>query len=151
MLMGLMLTHLALTWLMVGVIWIVQLVQYPLFKLVPPTSLPAFAQAHASGISLLVAPAMLLEVASGLALLWLVPKGLGLTFWLWVGMVLLAGIWLATALLSVPCHQQLAVGYDVNVIERLVATNWVRTLLWSLRGLLVLGVAAKLLCYRAIA
>jgi hypothetical protein len=88
---------------------------------------------------------MVLEVATGLALLWLVPKGLGLTFWLWLGLVMLAGIWLATALLSVPCHQQLALGYDADLIERLVATNWVRTVLWSLRGLLVLAVAVKVL------
>lgn len=145
MLVWVLLAHLALTWLMVGVIWIVQLVQYPLFRLVPPTGLPPFAQAHASGISLLVAPSMVLEVATGLALLWLVPKGLGLTFWLWLGLVMLAGIWLATALLSVPCHQQLALGYDADLIERLVATNWVRTVLWSLRGLLVLAVAVKVL------
>jgi hypothetical protein len=138
-----MLAHVAFTWLMVGVIWIVQLVQYPLFRLVPPAGLPPFAQAHASGISLLVAPAMVLEVLTGLALFWLIPKGMGLTFWLWFGLVLLACIWLATALLSVPCHQQLALEYDATVIERLVATNWVRTLLWSLRGVAVLAIAVK--------
>ncbi len=42
-------------------------------------------------------------------------------------------IWLATFILSVPCHRQLQKsGKDLSTINRLVATNWIRTILWSL-------------------
>jgi len=49
-----------------------------------------------------------------------------------------AGLWLtgvvfaSTALLSVPAHQRLAGGLDRAIHRRLVLTNWVRTLAWSL-------------------
>ncbi|MBU3984539.1 MAG: hypothetical protein KJ985_13980, partial [Proteobacteria bacterium] len=42
-------------------------------------------------------------------------------------------IWLATFSLSVPCHRQLQNhGKVLSTINRLVVTNWIRTLLWSL-------------------
>ena len=48
-------------------------------------------------------------------------------------------IWLSTAILQVPLHRKLELGgYDARVIRRLVATNWLRTLAWSARAVLVL-------------
>lgn len=56
------------------------------------------------------------------------------------GLALVAVIWLSTALLQVPCHELLCVGFDPAVHQRLVWTNWIRTAAWSLRGFLVLWV-----------
>ncbi len=41
--------------------------------------------------------------------------------------------WLATFTLSVPAHDKLqAGGLDGVVVGRLVATNWIRTVAWTL-------------------
>lgn len=36
----------------------------------------------------------------------------------------------STALLQVPCHSILAKGFDATAHERLVNTNWIRTICW---------------------
>jgi hypothetical protein len=46
---------------------------------------------------------------------------------------------MSTARLQVPCHRKLARGFDADVARRLVATNWIRTVCWSLRLLIALG------------
>lgn len=46
-------------------------------------------------------------------------------------------LWLTTFFISVPCHSQLSEGKDDRVIERLIGTNWIRTFLWSFKGLVV--------------
>jgi hypothetical protein len=38
-----------------------------------------------------------------------------------------------------PMHVRLARGYDAELIGRLVATNWLRTIVWTARGVLSLG------------
>ncbi|NIT98857.1 MAG: hypothetical protein GWN79_27120 [Actinobacteria bacterium] len=48
----------------------------------------------------------------------------------------------STVLVQVPLHRRLAEGHDRRTAERLIATNWVRTVAWSLRGLLLAWVLA---------
>ena len=55
------------------------------------------------------------------------------------GLALLAAVWMSTALLQVPCHRKLARGFDPDVARRLVSSNWIRTVCWSLRLLVALG------------
>ena len=56
---------------------------------------------------------------------------------LW-GLIALLGIWLSTFTLQVPCHRQLSQQYHEKIVQRLVLTNWIRTLLWTFRAGLVL-------------
>jgi hypothetical protein len=134
---ALVLMHLAATLYMVGLIWFVQVVHYPLFARVGTDAFSAYERAHVSRTHPVVGPAMLLEAASALALLVtspsLVPPGLA-----WVGLLLLAVIWLSTALLQVPRHRELAAGFEPAAHARLVASNWIRTLGWTARGTLAL-------------
>ena len=53
-----------------------------------------------------------------------------------LGLVLL--IWGITAFVSVPAHQRLAQGFDLEAHTRLVQTNWIRTLAWTARGALAI-------------
>jgi hypothetical protein len=57
--------------------------------------------------------------------------------------VLIVLIWLCTFLLSVPLHNRLGQKRDVEKIRRLVATNWPRTVAWSLRTMILLWYAVK--------
>ena len=54
-----------------------------------------------------------------------------------LGVVLVGVIWLSTAFVQVPLHQALSNGFDADVHRRLVATNWIRTVAWTIRGGLV--------------
>jgi hypothetical protein len=83
---------------------------------------------------------MLVEAGTALGLFWFPPLGVS-TWQLAIGLALLAVIWLSTALVQVPCHKRLSQGFDAATHRRLVGTNWIRTVAWSLRGLLVLWMA----------
>lgn len=131
-----LLLHVAATLFMVGVIWFVQIVHYPLMASIGRAEFTAYEQAHTRRTAWVVGPPMLLELATGLVLLWARPAGVSLTLSL-VGIALLAILWVSTQFIQVPCHERLSRGFDPAVHRRLVSTNWVRTAAWSLRGFLV--------------
>jgi uncharacterized membrane protein len=136
----LLLAHAAATWFMTGLIWMVQVVHYPLFAHVGAEGYEAFHQRHMRLITWIVAPAMLVEAATAAALVaWPPAAGRGTAL---LGLALVAVLWLSTALLQVPAHTRLARGYDPAAHRRLVHTNWLRTLLWTARGLLALWMLA---------
>lgn len=140
---GVFLVQLAATWAMVGVIWMVQLVQYPLFAHAGASDFARFHAGHSVRITWVVAPLMALELATAA---WLVVARPA-----WIpaveaqaGLALAVGTWASTGLVQVPQHARLACGFDGGVHRRLVAGNWLRTLLWSLRGALVLAWVQRL-------
>ena len=139
----LLLAHLAGTWMMVGVIWFVQLVHYPLFDRVERAGFRAFAIAHQEQTFWVVFPPMLIELITGIALLWWRPRDIPLSLII-AGALLIGVNALSTALMQIPLHEQLGSrGYDVDAHRQLVAGNWVRTIAWSLRGFLVLFMLRK--------
>ena len=136
----LLLSHVAATFFMVGVIWFVQVVHYPLFAKTGSADFRSYEQRHTSLTTWVVAPPMLVEGITALLLLWFRPTGVS-TWQLAIGLALLGIVWISTALVQVPCHNLLSQGFDPIVHQRLVATNCVRTVAWSARGLLVLWIA----------
>jgi hypothetical protein len=114
--------HFAATFYMVGLVWFVRRVHYPLFAGVGSQQFPAYERAHVSRINPVVGPPMLIEAATALALVALpMPKVPHLLPWLGLG--LLAVIWLSTWLLQVPRHRDLSAGFETSAHRRLVATN----------------------------
>jgi uncharacterized membrane protein len=136
--------HLAATMFMVGVIWFVQIVHYPLFGAVGDTSFAAYSEAHSRLTTFVVAPPMIAELATAILLFFFRPPGISASV-LWLGLGLVGVVWLSTAFLQVPRHAALELGFDGGAHEFLVASNWVRTVAWSLRGGLSLWMAAKIL------
>ena len=134
---GTLFAQLAATLYMVGVIWMVQLVHYPLYNRVGRQEFPDYETRHNDGMTLVVGPAMLLEAAT-VVLLVLLPSPRVPASSAWVGGALLAVIWLSTVFLQVPCHNRLVSGFDQATYERLVNSNWIRTIAWSLRGALAM-------------
>ena len=139
--MGLLLVHVAATFVMVGIIWFVQVVHYPLFAKVGRTGFSAYSEAHSRLTGYVVGPPMLVEAATAVLLVLRRPDEVPAAL-AWAGLALLAGVWLSTALLQSPRHGRLALGFDAGTYRFLVASNWARTVLWSLRGVLVLWMAA---------
>ncbi len=137
-----LLVNLAATFVMVGIIWFVQIVHYPLFSRVGAAGFPAYSGAHSRLTGLVVGPPMLAEAATAVALVLGPPAGVPL--WLAAtGLALLAVIWLSTAVWQSPRHRELGGGFDPASYRFLVASNWLRTACWSARGLVVLWMAAK--------
>ena len=137
-----LLLNLAATLYMVGLIWFVQIVHYPLFAHVGQDVFAAYEIAHSRLATLVVGPPMLLEALTAALLLWFRPAGIRLSEAL-LGAALLAVIWLSTMFLQVPQHGVLASGFDDAAHRFLVASNWLRTAAWSARGALLLWLTAK--------
>jgi len=137
----LLLTHAAATFTMLGVIWVVQLVHYPLFRHVGADGYKTYQAEHMHRITWIVAPVMTIELGTALALAVMPPSGVP-TWMAWSGGGLLAFIWGITGLVHVPLHSRLTDGFDAAVHRRLVRTNWLRTAAWTLRGALAVGMLA---------
>jgi uncharacterized membrane protein len=118
------------SWFMAGLIWIVQVVHYPLFGRVGREGFATYEAAHARLITPIVGPAMLVELVSSIALLAARPRGMP-AWAAWAGVALVGVAWASTAFVQVPLHGTLARGFDEDAHARLVATNWVRTAAWS--------------------
>jgi len=129
------LIHFVATWTMVGVIWFVQVVHYPLFARVSGSEYRDYMAGHTRMTTWIVGPPMLIE-ASTSALLVLRASSDVEVFVAWVGLALVAVIWMSTWLLQVPRHRALSDGFDPRTHAALVSTNWIRTIAWSLRGFL---------------
>ena len=120
---------LALSWGLVGLIWTIALVHYPAFRYAGAEWEDAHAH-HTTWIGVLVGPIMVVELGvafyvawrSGYQWQWLVPLGL----------VVLT--WANTFFQAVPLHNQLGLAHDIDVVERLVRVNWVRTVLWTAKA-----------------
>lgn len=126
----------AATWTMVGIIWFVQVVHYPLFSRVDGPGSGSYAVENQRRTSWVVGPPMAVE---GVTALWLVaspPDGVGRALPV-VGLGLLALVLGSTVLLQVPAHARLVDGHEPSTVRRLVAGNWVRTFGWTARGVLV--------------
>jgi hypothetical protein len=128
--------HVAASWAMVGLIWTIQVVHYPMLLDVGEAAFRRCHDRHMARILWLVGPLMLAEAASATGLLYWGERTIG--FLLSLG--LLAVAWGCTALVQVPLHQQLEAGYDPGLIRRLVRTNSWRTAAWTLRGGCLLAV-----------
>ena len=137
-----LLAHLAATLFMVGVVWFVQVVHYPLFSRVGPEKFSLYSEAHSRLTTYVVGPPMLVEAATALLLVLRRPEGVPLAAAL-IGLALVVVVWLSTALLQVPRHTTLGSGFDRRAWSGLVLSNWVRTVAWSARGGLVLWMAAR--------
>ncbi len=141
--------NLALSLFMTGVIWYVQIVHYPLFHQVGQGQFATYHAAHTSLTTTVVALPMLAEL--GLSLLLVVARPAGVSAavaWLLCGLVVM--IFAVTALISVPIHAQLgAGGYEPALVNRLVNTNWLRTVAWTARSVILLSLALGITAHTA--
>jgi protein-S-isoprenylcysteine O-methyltransferase Ste14 len=147
----------AATWYMTGLICFVQLVHYPLMNRVADDRWIEFESQHMKRTTLAVAPGMLVEAFTCLGALAIIlfatptsttPSATTLAHSLPAHAtlaLLLALIWLSTWTLQVPAHNKLAKGFDQRAHTKLVTTNWIRTIAWSLRAIILTLMVSSLL------
>jgi hypothetical protein len=120
------------TFFMCGLIWIIQLVHYPTFLFVERDRYTEFQRFHMFRISWIVLPVMSMELLSG-AFLWYQQQSLIWT----VNLFLLSLIWFSTLAIQSPSHAKLEKGFDQKLVSLLIRGNWIRTILWTLRALIL--------------
>ena len=124
------------TWFLVGLIWTIQIVHYPIFAAVGVDRFVAYEASHTRLITWVVGPVMLVEAAT--AGLFVAMRPASIPAWIpWTGLGLVILIWISTAILQVPDHAKLANGFDATAHAHLVGTNWLRTIAWTARGVIL--------------
>jgi hypothetical protein len=121
---------------MTGVIWLIQLVQYPFFSQVGVENFQKYHASHSFWITPVVAPMMIVEIVTSAFLILYPPNNIDSKL-VWIALVLAISVWLSTFFLQIPMHEKLSAGFDANAHAFLVNSNWVRTIAWSLRSLIV--------------
>lgn len=122
--------NLAVSWGLLILIWLVQLIVYPGFQRILPEAFASYHQWYVKRIAYVVLPLMIAELA--LTAGWVLSDNFSTASVLSSFFVFI--VWLSTLALQVPIHNQLKIGKDDILIRRLVATNWIRTTAWSLKA-----------------
>jgi hypothetical protein len=132
----LLLTNVAATLFLAGILWSLQIVQFPLMLSAQSGDFVAYVRAQRTRNTLLMTLPMLVEAATGGWLLTTpIPSRHLLT-----AMVLLVIGWIVTLGLIVPMHARIMRGYDPHAIRVLIRTNWIRTFCWTARACLMIWI-----------
>ena len=142
---SLLITHMASTLFMVGMIWTIHYVHYPLFAHVGESTYVAFQSEHVNRIGKLLLLPWLTEGVTLLAVLIIAFLGqrrdLRLPAFLnGLGMAIalvISGVW------SAPAHGKLADGFDAAIHDRLMTANLVRSFAWTLCGVCAVWLLAR--------
>jgi hypothetical protein len=127
---ALLVVHGAITWALVGVIWMVQLVHYPLWAQIDGDAFREYHARHMLRMTLLVAPLVMAEALTAAALVGCGVRGV----WLLASFAPMVVIWISTFFVQVPLQAKLAMGFDAEPHRRLLSSNWWRTAGWTIRG-----------------
>ena len=134
--------HLLATGCMVGLIWTIHAVHYPLFAFVPEPYAP-FQAEHMRRISWLLVIPWGVEVVSAFGLVVLAEGGWNRLL-AWIGGGLALAIVSVTGLLAAPAHGRLLERFDVDEHRSLMRIDLIRTLLWTARGGIALLIALSI-------
>ena len=125
--------HFATTWMLVGLIWVIQVVVYPQFLRIGEREFTRFHFGHCLRIGLLIAPLLVVEFMTAVTLLYQGHRESAFV----ASVSLIPVNWLSTAILQAPIHVRLMGGFNAAVIRRLIRSNWLRTITWTARGVLL--------------
>ncbi len=125
--------NLITSFLLCGLIWTVQLVHYPMFHRFEKESFEEHIKFHGFRISLIVVPLMVIELVSSFSLAFFVSSDNVLHL---IGFFIVLLIWLVTFFVQVPLHSKLTMGYSAETVNKLVSTNFIRTVLWSIKAII---------------
>ena len=131
------LLNLVLSFIAVGLIWTIQLVHYPSMKYIPKDRFTEYHNFHSIRISILAIPLMFAELVTSTILLYQNLNNAIQTIFL-VNLILVLLIWLSTFLIQVPLHNALSKEKNTEKLSKLIFSNWIRTILWTARSILMI-------------
>jgi hypothetical protein len=132
-----LLVETAATIVMGGVVWTMQILNYPLLTRVGREAFTSYEAALNRRFGLVVFPGVLAGLAGAIGLLAIRPRQVPL----WAPgceLTLIVIVVASTVVLQGRQHAALARGFDPRILRRLVRSNWVRVAAWSAAGVLAL-------------
>ena len=126
------LVQLVMTWMAIGIMLFLQVVHYPLYKKIKEGFVD-YERSYMGRAALLIAPLMLVEAITAILLIGVAPGGI-LTTLAGANLIVLLLIWLSTFLFQLNQHQKLSIRFSDKVLKGLIHRNWIRTLLWIIKG-----------------
>jgi len=130
--LGIVVVHALSTWFMVGMIWTIHVVHYPLFEFVGNDTYQTFQAKHVDLIGRLLVAPWLIEGLSALILVLCLSGNLRKLALM--GAFLMLAIMALSALVSAPAHGALSDGFDLSTHSDLMVGNLIRSILWTARG-----------------
>ncbi len=123
--------HVFASLFMTGLCWFVQVVHYPLFHQI---NLNEFSRYESKNFvtGFITIPVMTVELITGLYLLFSFPDYLN-----FLNVFLMGIIGLSTAVFQVPIHLKLRSKASSKLIDKLIRTNWIRTISWTIRMIIL--------------
>ena len=111
--------------ILVGVILMTQILSYPLLLKLSKSDFYDYYNSYTKRISFIVIPLMIFEV-----LLSIILNTILNNFYLFASNILLLVIWGSTFFIQVPIHNKLSSNHSYSLINKLIFTNWIRTIAW---------------------
>ena len=129
--------NLVLSFIAVGLIWTIQLVHYPSMRYISKNKFPEYHNFHSIRISILAMPLMLAELVTSI-MLWYQNLNNAIQAIFLINLIIVVLIWFSTFLIQVPLHNALSKEKNTEKISKLIYTNWIRTILWTSRSILMI-------------
>ena len=121
--------------ILIGVLIITQIISYPSLSSIDKTYFEKYHKNYVNRISYVVIPLMLIELFSLVYLTFYISD-----LFMIKSLLILLTIWLFTFICIIPLHNSLSNKRSDDVINRLINYNWFRTILWSIKLIIILFV-----------
>ncbi len=131
-----LLIHAVATFVVAGNMWFVQIAYYPNLAAVGRDAFVGYQKEHIRRVTAVAWTMLTIDLVTGAALVFIPPASVPRAVVLGNAALILS-IWWSTWFVQVPLHHVLEQGWDESAHRRLVATNWFRTIVYTVRGLLV--------------
>ena len=123
-----LLVHIVTTLFMTSICWFVQVVHYPLFYEMKFSDLIFYERKNVLFTAILAIPIMMVELLSGFYLLYVHQDYLH-SF----NVIFIIIVALSTFLFQAPLHLKLMENPSSELVTKLIRTNWIRTISWTIR------------------
>tara|TARA_S200000501_G_scaffold237459_1_gene222593 strand:- start:197 stop:556 length:360 start_codon:yes stop_codon:yes gene_type:complete len=110
-----------------------QFITYPTFLDIDKDKFSEYHQKYVNKISFIVAPVMLIELLTLFIIAYLSSD-----FLIVKTLILLLVIWMTTFFIMIPSHNRISKSFNKKEIINLINYNWVRTILWSFKLLVII-------------
>ena len=118
---------------LVSLLFMTQFITYPTFLHIDKDKFSEYHRKYVNNISFIVAPVMLIELLTLSLIAYFSSE-----FLIIKSLILLLVIWLTTFFIMTPSHNRISKSFNKKEIISLINYNWVRTILWSFKLLLII-------------
>ena len=121
--------------ILIGILIITQIISYPSLSSIDKSYFEKYHKNYVNKISYVVIPFMLIELFSLLYLTYHISD-----LFMIKSLLILMTIWLFTFICIVPLHNSLSNKRSIDNINSLINYNWFRTILWTIKLVIILFV-----------